>query len=223
MNSLADQVANGISLEDRLRALNLVRPHERFRSFSERFGWRKGGDESYIAAADITVESDQMLVRPVLMKAIVGFGTTNEKIAQMLSNRQILESAGVKTSELYACEDAVFYERFLPEEVDPVSYFKRSDPRTVDLIRYAAALDALGYTQVARGEAFFRDLLADHTGAYVVDFGSDLGPPKPTQQSDIGYQSLERIAREAGLTSEQQDTLERRYESVRTSIRKMTK
>ena len=219
MTSLAQQIAKDSPLEERLRALDLVRPDERFTGFSERFGWRRGGDESYIAAADIEVVSDNTTIRPVLMKAIVGFGTTKEKVEAMLERRELLESVGVKTSDLYACEDSVFYERFLPETVDPVAYVRNDDPRLSDLITYASALDVLGFAPVARDERFFRDLLADDDGAYVIDFGSDLGTPNPHHPSHHGRDALERIARRATIDHSQRKALDSAYDASADAIR----
>lgn len=210
-----DQLALEGDLEKRLHELTILSPTERLIHASERFGWRRGGNESYIAAMDLSVESDTSRIdRPVLLKAIIGYGTTKEKIEGMLARRSLLESAGVGTSHLFAVDDSVFYEGFLPETIEPVSYVKRRDPRTDDLIRYAAALDELGFEPVARAEAFFRDLMADEHGAYVIDFGSDLGEPG-SNQTTHGLEALRKVSSRANANFEE---LETRYESYRDEV-----
>lgn len=218
MGSLADTIAPEGNLEERLRELNIVRPSETLVGFNDRFDWTRGGNETFIAAADARVSSKTGTSnRPFIAKAVVGFGTTQQKIENMLANRGLLESAGAPVSELYKHEDSTFYERFLPEQVDAIAYAKREDPRTKDLTAYAAAIDELGYNPIRRrGADLFKELLADGTGAYAFDFGEDLGQPGASNDAHAGLDALNYVIERADLSKERADALMDDYWSRRS-------
>ncbi|MCX5708146.1 MAG: hypothetical protein NTY14_04110, partial [Candidatus Omnitrophica bacterium] len=170
---------SGLSLEQGLRGLKIIRENERLLLSEEVFDWRRGGAETFLASVRIVLENDkgQQYSRQFLAKAVIKMFP--DKVAQeWLKRKEILDRLGIKTQEVFAHQqgEGVLYVSWLPF-TGMEAFSAATGEHKTDLIKklasIAARLDVAGFA----ARDFLHDLVSDGDELYYMDFGSDLGEP----------------------------------------------
>ncbi len=195
-----------------LAQLGVVREGERLLSFEEWHDYQRGGDEVYVAAAQLIIESHgQRVTRPFVSKAIIRGHIT---LSRMLHRRALLAAWSIPAPELYSVADMCINEQYIPYAIEPeAAQSGRITPGVLDdIIHAAAVLDAKGFPTLS----FIHDMRTDGTRAYYVDFGWDLWDPGP-RPLDNAYRVLIAFARRY-----LRDAQQRVEQSYRSEIAKLS-
>jgi hypothetical protein len=175
------------SLEEVLRKIQVLGFHEKLLDYEELFDWRRGGAETYVAAAELVIEQDTDSIkrRKFMAKAIVSMGMPPEvRIKNWMGRYELLKRHGVKVPNIYSHFRGVFYQEYIELSIDEyLSHIGSSSHKRAffkdNLITIAMILDNLRFYSIA----FIGDLRFDCNGnCYIVDVGEDLGGPGQAQE-----------------------------------------
>ncbi len=155
--------------EQCMRHLGILEDAEVLMEYEDLYPWRRGGAETYIAAARVQTNLKE---KRFIAKALFSFATSPERQLQDWARRRAqLITLGIRTPILYSSCKGVIYEDFIEEEFN---YSSLSEPAVVDqLVNIAATLDRNGYASLS----FTKDIRIMDKLLYYVDFGFDLGEP----------------------------------------------
>ncbi len=197
-------------LENALKSLKLVKADETLLDFQEIYGWKKGGDETYIAAARLEISDGQSRTkRAFISKAIVSF-QIDERIKSMMKRRQHLEQIGILTPEVFSIYSGCINQAFIPLSCDDALKNPTLE-RLKQLARIAAKLDLAGYTTLN----FVRDLRSDELNWFYVDFGFDLGEPGQ-DRSDTAFVTLQKLISRNLHLKRFEEVIKREYFSLKS-------
>jgi hypothetical protein len=164
------------SLQQAVARLGLSRPNEVFVDVRQACAWARGGAETYILPFSVRFRSGAEL--RLMMKAVVAFSNAQSLegiLEEWLRRRALLRAHGVAFPQLFFAGQGVLVESYIDFEL--TSFLRNGTSEAESLLRqvfeYAGILSRLKFAPVDA----FSDLRTDGNVAFVVDVGSDLGPP----------------------------------------------
>lgn len=159
------------TLNDALLYLGLLPPGEIMSSI-EGGEWVRGGGETFHIVFQIYTQNER--VYKYIIKACVTFGGGTgvlSKVSEWISKRELLKISGISTPNLYATNNGLILEEFIPYSIKEVEF----SPKILsDLAKLTGTLTNLGFSPM---EGFFSDLRSRKDDVVIIDFGEDLGHP----------------------------------------------
>ncbi len=135
--------------------------------------WTRGGAETYKFVFKISVQS---ISKTFIFKACVPSSPTiaiDDIIKKWVERRKVLEQYGICTPYLYGIFDGCLLEDYIPYELSGLQRNEWTKELNSQLQYYCNVLTKLQFFAINP----FSDLRTDLKDIYVIDFGSDLGPP----------------------------------------------
>ena len=183
--------------EEELKTMGVLDPSDTLFAISIFLGSQRGGAETFIEGYSVTFQNPSGEISEIkfLRKSIVTFGDIDQKIRSREEKRRYLSERGIRVPRFFGTKSGDIFEEFIESPVD-VSSIVRSiysnGQMNEDLIgqlsKIASVLDGEGFRPVSPG--FLGDLVFDGKVFYFVDFGSDLGPPNPSQPNSVSINFL---------------------------------
>lgn len=140
------------------------------------WNWKPSGAESYSFVFDIVSGAER---NRYILKAYTPFPSgvsLTDLFDRLLAKRRLIEEAGGRTPHLYAaykCTVLETYIRYTLREALSQLDAPACERIRTDVLRIASALDWHRFKPIS----WLDDILADESGAFLVDFGADLGEP----------------------------------------------
>lgn len=165
--SIAEACLN-LRLPEEGRALSELRLH---------LDWHRSGSESFSFVFDVfSGDASQRCI----IKAYTPYYSGDDLTAgfdRLLARRKLIQEAGGRVPRLYAAHRCTVLERFIRFDLDVAMRVLDRPARErirTDVLAIASALDALRFKPI---NGWLKGLRADDSGAFIIDFGSDLGGP----------------------------------------------
>jgi hypothetical protein len=176
------------SLVSALRQMDMITASETLKEYKDLFGWKRGGAESFICAAEISViKNDQHFEkRKYICKAVFSFGSDSKTVLERWVERyKLLSHNGVKIPRIYFYGGGNFIQEYIEYSLE--SYLLERCKSASEfsslynqIFKIAESLDKLQFSPVT----FINDIRVSTTGTcFFVDVGEDLGGPN---QSNVG-------------------------------------
>jgi hypothetical protein len=191
-------------------------------SWEERLDWAARGSETYTYAFDLIFGNDRR--RSYLLKAFVPHpqvDTVASALNRHLNNGKILAEGGVLVPKVYGARNGTLLTDYIPYDLFDYGRHINCRAEYIDLlakaIEAASRVHQLGFKPIA-GSLDFR---TDGHKIYMVDLGTDLGPPgsrlPPVTAVSVYFDWVENQLRNYGLKLTQVETadLRRRVEGPR--------
>lgn len=172
------------ALQERLIQIGLIKERDALEKYEDLFSWRRGGAETFVAAAKITTSSKTIFC---LGKAFITLGSLPERRVEIINERRnVFQNLNIPVPQLYGVNRGTLYEEYIDEDLSS-NLSKISDNCLRMIGKVGALLDKHGY----RPSNFLQDMRYSESkdSVYYVDFGSDLGEPSTTPTSNC----LEKI------------------------------
>lgn len=196
MWSLESELAELLREDDYVSGLQragVLRKGERVQKLVPDGEWVPGGGETYIFPFSVYGESGTF--RKLILKAFTpapGTVSVRDGLQNMLARREELRRFGVAVPQLLGSSGGTWCEDFIPHDLWTRISSPNFDSSHVDkllssLFRVAFAMDVLLFAPIDP----FRDLRTDDIHAYMIDFGSDLGPPRVAKSNMYITEELE--------------------------------
>jgi hypothetical protein len=166
----------------------MITASETLKEYKDLFGWKRGGAESFICAAEISViKNDQHFEkRKYICKAVFSFGSDSKTVLERWVERyKLLSHNGVKIPRIYFYGGGNFIQEYIEYSLE--SYLLERCKSASEfsslynqIFKIAESLDKLQFSPVT----FINDIRVSTTGTcFFVDVGEDLGGPN---QSNVG-------------------------------------
>jgi hypothetical protein len=202
------QKATQTSIDIGLRQKGMVSHGEILKEYRDIFGWRRGGAESYICAAEITLITNEQYLekRKYICKALFTFGPSAEIAKRWVERYNLLSQNGIKVPRIYFSGSGVIIQDYIEHSLQ--DYIRnrcksKSDITALykQLYEIAECLDSLRFSPIA----IIRDILVSTSGiCFVVDVGEDLGGPGQAEfGSDKARKQVNEYFEKLGVTCPQ--------------------
>jgi hypothetical protein len=152
--------------------------------------WHRSGAETYLL--DFLLSHKSGWKRRFVAKACVAYsgGQSLEEIHQKwLRRRSIVKAAGLRTPTLYSINKCVVIEEFLPYSIQEAMNTLGVGRVLLEYAMIYKGICDLGFMPVD----IFSDLRFDGSALVVVDFGQDLGDPRPNSSTDNCVSQVEKV------------------------------
>lgn len=143
--------------------------------------WKRGGGESYILPFAVCAEDaagGALPSRRYILKACVKMASPDDPEGpsrRLLERRRHLEDGGIAVPALKGYRKGVFLEEFAPESIQEAF----TEDRAGTLEKAAAVYGVLARLGYRPAHHFLADLRRDGENLVCIDFGDDLGAPRP--------------------------------------------
>lgn len=194
------------SVAEALVQLRLIERGESFQlTFQE--DWRRAGAETYTCRFSVSTSGKP--TKELIIKACVAYsagGTLEGILEDWVARRKLLSEHGVRTPSLVFAGEGVIVEEYVPF---PLFRFLKDSAGTTRLclLRELGQLAATLVTLRFASQDPYSDLRTDGTGVFVVDFGSDLGPPGSSDGANGTLDPLWDALRAAEIELDTQELL----------------
>ncbi len=175
------------ALQIGLEKLGIIREGETFHDSVEIFGWKRGGAESYICAAALSIlaANGSICVRKYICKAVFSFGPSTVYLVEKFSSRyELLAKQDVNVPQIYFAGEGEFIQDYIEYSFKEYICEKGANRDSLDKLIHcvfavADRLDELQFSPIT----FVPDLRVSTDGqCFLVDVGEDLGSPKLAEE-----------------------------------------
>ncbi len=169
------------SIAESLAYLSLIDSQQSRFEIATTREWYRAGAETYIYEFAVISEG---LRKQLVLKACtptLGPNSPDVILDAWIARRSLLAACHVKVPKLYGWKGAILLEEHVPYDLRAFVSARINTPAFIlpDICQIAAALIHLEFSPVAP----YSDLRTDGERLYVIDFGSDIGPPRQASSS----------------------------------------